>query len=105
MKLIACCAIIRKMIKTFKDKETERLFARFPSKHLPADLFRAAWKKLAILDAADQLQDLRSPPGNHLEKLSGAGQVKYSIRINNQWRICFHWHQGNAYDVEIVDYH
>jgi len=93
------------MIKTFKNKETERLFARLPYKHFPSNLNRAAWKKLAILDAAEQIEDLRIPPGNHLEKLSGDRQGEHSIRINNQWRICFHWRQGNAYDVEIADYH
>ncbi len=93
------------MIKTFRSKETERLFTRLPSKHFPANLNRAAWKKLAVLDAAEQIEDLRIPPGNHLEKLSGDRQGEYSIRINDQWRICFHWRQGNAYDVEIADYH
>jgi proteic killer suppression protein len=93
------------MIKTFKNKETERLFARLPSKHFPPNLYRAAWKKLAILDAAEYIEDLRIPPGNQLEKLSGDRQGEYSIRINNQWRVCFYWRQGNAYDVEIADYH
>jgi proteic killer suppression protein len=93
------------MIKTFRSKETERLFDRLPSKHFPANLYRLAWKKLAILDAAEQIGDLRIPPGNHLEKLSGDRQGEYSIRINDQWRICFHWRQGNAYDVQLVDYH
>lgn len=60
---------------------------------------------MAILDAAEQIEDLRIPPGNHLEKLSGDRQGEYSIRINDQWRICFRWRQGNAYDVEIADYH
>ena len=102
-KLIACHAIISLMIKMFRSKETERLFAQ-PLKHIPANLHRAAWKKLAILDAAEQIEDLRVPSGNHLEKLSGDCQGEYSIRINDQGRICFHWRQGNAYDVEIADY-
>ena len=93
------------MIKTFRDKETARLFARFPSRHFPSNLYRAAWKKLAILDAAEQIEDLRLPPGNRLEKLTGDRLGGYSIRINDQWRICFHWRQGNVYDVEITDYH
>lgn len=66
---------------------------------------RNALRKLLILDAADRLEDLRIPPGNRLEKLAGDRKGQYSIRINDQWRICFRWHQGDAYDVEIVDYH
>ena len=68
-------------------------------------LQRAAWKKLAILHAAGSLQDLRVPPGNRLEKLSGRRQGQYSIRINEQWRLCFEWRGGDAYGVEMVDYH
>jgi toxin HigB-1 len=105
LMLITCHAIISLMIKTFRSKGTERLFARLSSNHFTANLHRAAWKKLAILDAAEKIEDLRIPPGNHLEKLSGDRQGEYSIRINDQWRICFHWRQGNAYDVEIADYH
>jgi proteic killer suppression protein len=93
------------MIKSFRDKETERLFSRQYSRHFPANLHRVAWRKLAILDAAEQLEDLRVPPGNRLEKLSGDRQGQYSIRINDQWRICFEWREGNAYKVEIMDYH
>jgi proteic killer suppression protein len=93
------------MIKTFRDKDTERLFARQTPKKFPANLFRVAWRKLAILDAAEKLDDLRVPPGNRLEKLSGDRTGQYSIRINDQWRICFQWREGNAYEVEIVDYH
>ena len=66
---------------------------------------RVAFRKLAILDAADVLPDLRVPPGNRLEKLAGRRAGQYSIRINDQWRICFVWRRGDAYDVEIVDYH
>jgi len=68
-------------------------------------LQRAAWKKLAILHAAGSLQDLRVPPGNRLEKLSGRRQGQYSIRIDEQWRLCFEWRGGDAYGVEMVDYH
>jgi proteic killer suppression protein len=93
------------MIKSFGNKETERLFSRQYPRRFPANLHRAAWRKLAILDAAEQLEDLRVPPGNRLEKLSGDRQGQYSIRINDQWRICFEWREGNAYKVEIVDYH
>ena len=93
------------MIKTFRDKETESLFARRFTKKFPADLHRTAWRKLAILDAAESLDDLRVPPGNRLEKLSGKRAGQYSIRINDQWRICFQWREGNAHEVEITDYH
>jgi proteic killer suppression protein len=93
------------MIKTFADKETENLFGRMFSRKLPQNVQLAARMKLEILDAAEVLQDLRIPPGNRLEKLSGDREGQYSIRINDQWRICFVWRQENAYDVEIVDYH
>jgi len=93
------------MIKTFADKETEKLFRRTFSKKLPPDIQLSARMKLEILDAAEALQDLRIPPGNRLEKLAGDRAGQHSIRINNQWRICFVWRQENAYDVEIVDYH
>ena len=93
------------MIKSFRDKESERLFSRHFSRRFPANLHRLAWQKLAMLDAAEWLEDLRVPPGNRLEKLSGNREGEYSIRINDQWLICFRWLEGNAYDVEITDYH
>jgi proteic killer suppression protein len=93
------------MIKTFRNKETEQLFSRHFSRRFPPSLHRVAWKKLAILEAAEQLDDLRVPPGNRLEKLFGTREGEYSIRINDQFRICFRWRKGNAYDVEITDYH
>jgi proteic killer suppression protein len=93
------------MIKSFRDKDSERLFQRQFSRRFPQDLNRIAWRKLAILDAAEQLSDLRVPPGNRLEKLSGDREGQHSIRINDQWRICFCWRDGNAYDVEVTDYH
>ena len=93
------------MIKSFRDKETEKLFSRQFSQRFPSNLHRIAWRKLAMLDAAEQLSDLRIPPGNRLEKLKGKRQGQYSIRINDQWRICFRWREGDAYDVEIADYH
>ena len=93
------------MIKTFHDKETEQIFGRHFSRRFPPALHRAAWKKLAILDAAEQLDDLRVPPGNRLEKLAGNRTGQYCLRINDQWRICFQWREGHAYDVEIADYH
>ena len=93
------------MIKSFRDKDTEWLFQRRVSQRFPPNLHRVAWRKLAQLDAAEQLGDLRVPPGNRLEKLSSQREGQYSIRINDQWRICFRWHDGDAYDVEITDYH
>jgi proteic killer suppression protein len=93
------------MIKTFADKETEKLFGRTFSRKLPPNIQLPARMKLEILDAATVLQDLRILPSNHLEKLSGDREGQYSIRINDQWRICFIFRQENAYDVEIVDYH
>ncbi|ETW93754.1 MAG: plasmid maintenance system killer protein [Candidatus Entotheonella factor] len=93
------------MINSFQDRETERIFRRQFSRKLPQDIQRTARRKLEVLDAAGSLEDLRIPPANHLEKLSGDREGQYSIRINDQWRICFNWSEGNAYDVEIVDYH
>lgn len=93
------------MIKSFADKETEKLFQRESSRKLPADIQRKARMKLEILEGAEALEDLKVPPGNRLEKLTGNRQGQHSIRINDQWRICFVWKEGNAYDVEIVDYH
>ena len=93
------------MIKSFADKETEQLFERIFSRKLPPNIQYAARIKLEVLDAAESLNDLRVPPGNRLEKLSGERKGQFSIRINDQWRICFTWQQENACDVEIVDYH
>jgi proteic killer suppression protein len=93
------------MIRNFKCKKTEKIFHREFSKKLPKDLQRIALRKLLILEASESLNDLRIPPGNRLEKLSGKREGQYSIRINKQWRICFEWKEGDAYNVEIVDYH
>jgi len=93
------------MIKAFASKETEKLFRREVSRALPMDIQRKARQKLEVLDAAEKLDDLKIPPGNGLEKLSGNREGQYSIRINQQWRICFRWKNGDCYDVEIVDYH
>ena len=93
------------MIKSFACKETEKLFNRETSRKFLQSIQHIARRKLEILDATEVLQDLRIPPSNHLEKLSGDRKRQYSIRINKQWRICFEWHDGNAYNVEIVDYH
>ena len=93
------------MIKSFRDKETEKIFGRQTSRKLPQDIQRIARKKLVILDAAIQLNDLRKPPGNRLEALEKDRKGQHSIRIKDQWRICFKWKGGDAYDAEITDYH
>ena len=93
------------MIKSFKDKEAERLFGGRFSRRLPPDIQGAAARKLEILDAATDLDQLRVPPGNRLEELDGDRSGQHSIRINRQWRICFVWRSDGVHDVEIVDYH
>ena len=93
------------MIRSFRDRETERLFLRERVKKIPRAMQRPALRKLLLLDAADSLDDLRVPPGNRLEKLHGDRAGQYSIRVNDQWRICFYWEQGDAREVEITDYH
>ena len=93
------------MIRSFRDPEAEALFLRQRSRRLPTDLQRTALRKLTVLHGAVTLQDLRTPPGNRLERLSGDREGQHSIRINDQWRICFLWKDGDAFDVEIVDYH
>ena len=93
------------MIKSFRDKESGKIFNRQLSGKLPQNIQRVARKKLVILDAAMELNDLRIPPGNRLEALKGDRKSQHSIRINDQWRVCFIWSDGDAYDVEITDYH
>ncbi|HUT63929.1 MAG TPA: type II toxin-antitoxin system RelE/ParE family toxin [Anaerolineae bacterium] len=93
------------MIKTFKNKTTKKIYNRKYSKKLPRDIQRISMKKLWMLDAAPDINSLRIPPGNRLELLYGDREGQYSIRINDQWRICFRWHEGNSYEVELVDYH
>lgn len=93
------------MIQGFADRDTERLFRREPVRRFPAELRRLMLLKLVVVDAAERLDDLRLPPGNRLEKLKGRRAGEHSIRINDQWRICFRWHEGGAYDAAIVDYH
>ncbi|MCE8018884.1 type II toxin-antitoxin system RelE/ParE family toxin [Halomonas sp. MCCC 1A11036] len=93
------------MIKSFKDKATATIADGKVVRKLPQDMQRNALKKLRQLGAAGVLDDLRVPPGNRLEVLRGDREGQYSIRINDQWRICFRFEAGNAYDVEIVDYH
>ena len=93
------------MIKSFKDKETEKIFNGEISKKLPIDVQKRAYHKLAMLHASKNIEDLQIPPSNRLEKLKGNMVGQYSIRINGQWRICFKWLNGDALEVEIVDYH
>lgn len=93
------------MIKSFADIETERLYTSGKTKRLPPDILKRAIKRLTQLDAAMVVEDLRMPPSNHLETMSGNRVVQWSIRINDQWRVCFRFENGEAYDVEIIDYH
>jgi proteic killer suppression protein len=93
------------MIRTFRDKETEKVFKRNISRKLPSDIQQIALRKLRMLNRAINLNDLRVPPANKLEKLKGNRKGQHSIRINDQWRICFEWHNSDAFKVEIVDYH
>jgi proteic killer suppression protein len=94
------------VIRNFADRDTERLFRREVVRRWSADVQPAALRKLLVLDAAEALDDLRVPPGNRLERLSGDRAGQYGIRINDRrWRICFRWRERDAYDVEIVDYH
>ena len=96
---------ILSMIKSFRDKETEKVFSRQLSSKLPHHIQRLVRKKLVMIDAAPELNDLRIPLGNRLEALKGDRKGQHSIRINDQWRICFKWSDGDTFDVEIVDYH
>ena len=93
------------MIRSFRSKETERVFNRIRSSKLPGDIQQVALRKLRMLNRSRSLADLRVPPANRLERLKGNREGQYSIRINDQWRICFRWVDGDAFDVEIVDYH
>jgi proteic killer suppression protein len=93
------------VIRSFGDRETERLFRRIRSQRFPPELQRIALRKLVVLDAAESLQDLKVPPGNRLESPKGGRAGQHSIRINDQWRICFFWRAGDCFEVEIVDYH
>jgi len=93
------------MIRSFGDRETERIWRGQSSRRLPADIQRAARRKLRMLNNAATLNDLRAPPANRLEALKGSRSGQYSIRINQQWRICFIWSDGHADRVQIVDYH
>ena len=93
------------MLRSFRDKDTEAVWHRKRARKLDPLLQRAAWRKLAMLDAAESLADVRVPPGNRLEKLTGNRAGQHSIRFNQQWRICFRWTDAGPEDVEITDYH
>ncbi|MCK0744199.1 type II toxin-antitoxin system RelE/ParE family toxin [Chromohalobacter nigrandesensis] len=93
------------MIKTFADKRTQELYSRGRSKKFPSDVASRASRKLEYVNLAEQLDDLKVPPGNRLHSLSGDRQGQYAISINAQWRICFYFEDGDAYDVEVCDYH
>ena len=93
------------MIKSFKDKETEKVYNREGSSKLPRDIQEVALRKLRMLNNVKSLNDLRVPPANRLEKMKGNREGQLSIRINDQWRICFKWQSSDAYEVEIADYH
>jgi proteic killer suppression protein len=93
------------VIVHFRCIETEDLFFGWQPRRFPSEIIRTALRKLSAIDSVERLIDLAIPPGNRLEALKGDREGQYSIRINDQWRICFEWHDGNAREVEIVDYH
>ena len=93
------------MIKTFKDAETQKIYQRERSRKLPSDIQQVTLRKLRMINNSVNLNDLRVPPANRLEKLIGDREGQYSIRINDQWRICFEWRGSDAFNVEITDYH
>jgi proteic killer suppression protein len=93
------------LIKSFRDKEAEKVYQRIYSRRLPRGIQAVTLRKLRMLNNAMTIHDLRSPPGNRLGKLKGDREGQYSIRINDQWRICFEWLDGDAHEVEITDYH
>ena len=93
------------MIREFRDRDTAKAFRRERSRRIPGQVVKVALRKLLMLDAAESLEDLRKVPGNRLEKLARDRKDQWSIRINDQWRVCFRWSEGEAFDVEITDYH
>jgi proteic killer suppression protein len=93
------------MIKSFADGDTQRLFKGLRPKRLPNNIWRRAARKLVLINAAEDVSELRVPPGSRLEKPKGDRSGQWSIRVNDQWRVCFKWREGNAYEVEITDYH
>jgi proteic killer suppression protein len=105
---LTLCNAVRhnqKVIRSFKDKETERVWQGKRSRRLSHTVQASARRKLRMLNNAQSTEDLRIPPANRLEALKGNRRGQHSIRINNQWRVCFVWRDGEAYDVEVVDYH
>ncbi len=94
-----------RVIESFKCKETEKIWNRVFSKKFPVEIHKIARRKLIAISISDTIQDLKQPPSNQLEKLAGDRKGQFSIRINKQWRVCFKWNNGNALDIEIVDYH
>ena len=105
LDILSCSCYIPSMIKTFKSKDLAKLIEGEQIKSLPADIQKRAFTKLLMLNAADSLTDLKFPPANHLETLSGDRKGQYSIRVNDKYRICFKWQENNAFEVELVDYH
>jgi proteic killer suppression protein len=97
--------ILLYVIKSFRDRETQKVYDRAASRRLPEDIQQIALRRLRMINNARSINDLRIPPGNRLERLGGNREGQYSVRINEQWRICFAWRGGNSYDVEITDYH
>jgi len=97
--------VIIPVIRSFADRDTRRLWNREPVRRYPPELRRVMLRKLGVIDAAVRLDELRTPPGNRLEKLLHDREGQFSIRVNDQWRICFRWVGTDAFDVEIVDYH
>jgi proteic killer suppression protein len=93
------------MIKSFKDKETKKVYSREGSRKLPIDIQQVALRKLRMINNAKNLNDLRIPSAKKLEKLKGTREGQYSVRINDQWRVCFKWKDGDAQEIEITDYH
>jgi proteic killer suppression protein len=93
------------LIRSFRDPEARKIFQREGSRRISGQVQKVALRKLTMLDAAESLEDLRVPAGNRLEKLLGRRAGQHSIRVNDQWRICFQWRDGDAHEVEIVDYH
>jgi len=93
------------VIRSFADKHTAAVFAGHAVRGLPTSIQQRARMKLLVLDAAGRLDDLRAPPGNRLEALRGNRRGQHSIRVNDRWRICFVWHDGSAWNVDLVDYH
>jgi proteic killer suppression protein len=102
---ITRCVILLLVIRSFKSRSAEEIWQGGVARRLPRDIQEVARRKLRMLNNAQSLQDLQVPPGNRLERLHGGRAGQYSIRINDQWRICFEWSDGDAHEVEIVDYH